>query len=343
MEKKIEMLKAENGDCFLIKYNEKTILIDGGTVGTYTSSLKNKIRNIESIDLLIVTHIDDDHINGIKKIFEDNEFPHNIIKKVWFNSGSLLSEINIEKRMIVINENFEEKSVSQAIKLEEKLNKLGCWEKSLIKNGKELKIGDIVIKVIAPCDNELNNLLIHWDTEIIRLEKERVKTKLKSGSENDYNKSIDDLIKNIEKGEKIKNTVTNESSIVILIEIGNKKILFAGDSSSNVLVKSLTELGYSKKEPLKLDLFKLPHHGSKFNLDTKLLEMIDCKQFLISTNGSGHNHPDKECLVKLIRHYEDKNIELNFNYDKFLDEIFSKEDKKKYSNFKCFCKTEIDI
>jgi hypothetical protein len=36
--------------------------------------------------------------------------------------------------------------------------------------------------------------------------------------------------------------------------------------------------------PIKVDLIKLTHHGSKFNICNELIEMIDCDNFIISSN-----------------------------------------------------------
>lgn len=72
----INFLKAFNGDCILISFKDdkgisRNILIDGGIDGTYYSSsdnsygnLKTEIDNIrrekEKIDLLVLSHIDND-------------------------------------------------------------------------------------------------------------------------------------------------------------------------------------------------------------------------------------------------------------------------------------------
>ena len=51
------MLKAGKGDCCIIEYEGKTILIDGGLKNTYNASLKKILKDKTSIDLIIITHI----------------------------------------------------------------------------------------------------------------------------------------------------------------------------------------------------------------------------------------------------------------------------------------------
>lgn len=45
----------------------------------------------EKIDLLILTHIDGDHIGGLKKWFEMDKNAFDIISKVWFNAGKTIA------------------------------------------------------------------------------------------------------------------------------------------------------------------------------------------------------------------------------------------------------------
>jgi len=81
---RFEFLRAGKGDCILISidegtYTEKNILIDGGVSKTYDNSthgigtLKSKLRRIKSLDLVVLTHIDDDHICGLIQLLKDDE------------------------------------------------------------------------------------------------------------------------------------------------------------------------------------------------------------------------------------------------------------------------------
>ena len=74
----IEMLPANEGDCILITIPREDIrmLIDGGTSETYTSCLRERLLQIKEkgkgLDLLVVTHIDNDHIGGIIELLKEN-------------------------------------------------------------------------------------------------------------------------------------------------------------------------------------------------------------------------------------------------------------------------------
>lgn len=77
----IKVLKALNGDCIIISYGKKkehNVLIDGGQgkvcfrqLCRYIDSLK---KESNKIDLLVLTHIDSDHIDGILRLLSQRNF-----------------------------------------------------------------------------------------------------------------------------------------------------------------------------------------------------------------------------------------------------------------------------
>ena len=64
------------GDCIVITFNEDQrkacIIVDGG-YGSNKKVLKNYLENenVEIIDLMVASHIDDDHISGLKAFLND--------------------------------------------------------------------------------------------------------------------------------------------------------------------------------------------------------------------------------------------------------------------------------
>lgn len=91
----IKMFQAKSGDCFFIEFVKADfrILIDGGFVDTYRQKLRPYLQQISKIgkhiDLLIISHIDQDHVNGVKALLLENgdAATPNIIRidEVWFN------------------------------------------------------------------------------------------------------------------------------------------------------------------------------------------------------------------------------------------------------------------
>ncbi|EOU1943571.1 MBL fold metallo-hydrolase, partial [Clostridium perfringens] len=87
---KVKCFPASYGDSFLVNIkNEKeshNILIDLGFKETYNLYIRKELQKINCLDLIALTHIDDDHISGAIEFFKDNEILEKLsIKNIWFN------------------------------------------------------------------------------------------------------------------------------------------------------------------------------------------------------------------------------------------------------------------
>ena len=96
----------------------------------------------------------------------------------------------------------------------------------------------------------------------------------------------------------------NGSCIAFVVEHDGKRVLFGADAHAPVLTAGLTRYAARVGEARpRIDLVKLPHHGSNANLSAELLELVDCQRFLISTNGDNFAHPDDAAIAKIIAAY----------------------------------------
>ena len=81
----IQMLPAASGDCIYLEFPDPDfrILIDGGYAKTYHKYLKKFLLNLAAegkrLNLIVVTHIDNDHINGIKSLLQENGNEPNLL------------------------------------------------------------------------------------------------------------------------------------------------------------------------------------------------------------------------------------------------------------------------
>ena len=99
---KIKMYPAGNGDAFLISSAGTNILVDGGYPQTFDKYVVHDLCELsnkgESLDLVITSHIDADHISGLIRFLSLNESftsPKIVeIKNIWHNSLRSLTTIN---------------------------------------------------------------------------------------------------------------------------------------------------------------------------------------------------------------------------------------------------------
>ena len=97
---RIEMLPAAHGDCLWIEYGSGTavhrILIDGGPAHAY-AALRERILHLPAgerrFDLLVITHVDADHIEGVIRLLIDAEALHCRFDRIWFNGRDQLNAV----------------------------------------------------------------------------------------------------------------------------------------------------------------------------------------------------------------------------------------------------------
>jgi beta-lactamase superfamily II metal-dependent hydrolase len=341
---KIKFLQAFNGDAILISFNDgsvdRNILIDGGVEQTYYSETNNiegdllsEIKLIRKrkqlIDLLILTHIDNDHICGLLKWFKLDDNAHDLVKNVWFNSGRLIASYfnepeNEDLRVGLKMFTDPKTGVHEAIEFEDYLDKKGSWNKKIIIQGQELEQNGVKIQILSPSEDQLKKLLKEYKT----VTGDPVYT---TGKEKDWDKNIKDFIEEENKPDfrfRQDGSVKNGSSISFILNFNDKRFLFLADSHPKGIVTQLTKLGYSKNKPLEVELMKVSHHGSKANTNKELLNIIKTDNYVISTDSSGHNHPNKRLLARILS--VNPNAIFHFNYEHVRNALFSAQDRQDF-------------
>ncbi len=341
---KIKFLQAGNGDSFLISFLEndkmRNILVDGGIKQTYYSSSTNVNGELyleidairkrgESIDLLILTHIDNDHICGLLKWFELDNKAHELVKNVWFNSGKLIATYlnepeNEDLRVGLKIFSDSQTGVHEAIEYENYLIEKGIWDKKIIIQGQELEECGIKIQILSPNEAQLKRLLNEYKDKT-------GDPAYTAGKEKDWDKNLKDFIEEENRYDYKFNqdtSVKNGSSISFILTLDNKRFLFLADSHPKGIVKQLKTFGYSKDNPLEVEVMKVSHHGSKANTNKELLEIIKTENYIISTDSSGHNHPNKRTLARILN--VNPNAVFHFNYEHVRNEVFSAQDRQDF-------------
>jgi hypothetical protein len=95
-------------------------------------------------------------------------------------------------------------------------------------------------------------------------------------------------------------SVTNGSSIAILLEADGRRMLLLGDAHPSIIMQELRRLLAAEASPWWFDCIKLSHHGSFANNSPELLENTDSDCYLFSTNGGKHHHPDLATIAWVV-------------------------------------------
>jgi beta-lactamase superfamily II metal-dependent hydrolase len=338
----IHMLPAAHGDCLLIEYGSKShvhrLLIDGGVAPTY-NTLRERLLAIPDeerlFELLVVSHVDADHIEGIVKMLTDKTLDFRV-HDVWFNGWQHLTEgqpadfggvqgeylgAMIQKRKLLWNH----ARGGGAIYVPDE-GPLPVFELR----------GGLKLTLLSPTLETMWRMADAWEKEVQKAgldpnhPKEALKLMQTKGKKliahfSDEGPDIEELAADAFKGDS---APANGSSIAFLAEHEGKSVIFAADAYGDVLAASIDRLLEERGlEVLEVDAFKLPHHGSKANVSPSVLERVSARHMLVSTSGAQFEHPDPEAIARVIQRGGQPHF--TFNYRSEENEIWDHAGLKK--------------
>lgn len=315
---RIEMLPAGHGDCLWIEYGDPTaprrVLIDGGATGTYKRALRDRLRGLPEkerrFELLVVTHIDADHITGVLELLGDSATRFQA-EDIWFNGyrhlpdespetlgpvqGETLTDLLVKRPW---NRQFKEAAV--VVQADGDLPRL------------ELE-GGLVLTLLSPTPGTLADLKPEWEQEVRKagLDPNQPRPGEMESPEGFELLGAPDVEALASEPFSEDTAAANGSSIAMLAEYEGRRALLTGDAHPGVLTAAIKRLAGGGK--LALDACKLPHHGSKANVSRQFLQALDCRQWLFSTSGAHFKHPDRQAVARVIK-WGGAQPELRFNY-----------------------------
>ena len=323
------------------------MLIDGGTAATFDANLKREIRQLEYIDVVVLTHIDSDHIGGLLKYIKSSSFDHEKVGQFWFNSKNLRfveDGNNISYRQA---KTFEELLIANAVPLEKIKTDIYVGSVPVLPEGIEIELLSPTLEILNKLDEKWSELSDEYKRKLATMQIAQVKPSQIPRGELLQLAGADDTPE-----KTILSDIFNSSSIAFVVRTFDLDILLLGDSHP---LQIMAELGntYSKTNKLTVDLVKISHHGSKNNTMNCVLDIVDCDRFIISTNGgnSDHTHPDRETIARIIHHpdrvkhgYECmRKVYLNYSIESIEGKagIFIEDDDFKIGNWELLDKTNI--
>ncbi|MCP3414238.1 MBL fold metallo-hydrolase [Bradyrhizobium brasilense] len=305
---RVEMIAARQGDCLWISYGpreaEHHLIVDGGPekAKVLRAAVERRMEADPSrrlhIDLLVVTHIDDDHIGGVLDLLE--HIPDGLtIGEIWFNAY----------RHLVPPDKLGEEQAERLSELLDGLVARGTLKWNTAFGGKAAVVAEggelprlcrqdgLVLTLLSPDQGQLIKLAGAWKEVLKGAEGAEAKEEPKDllGRNDAWPPDIPTLARARFCEDRKE---ANGSSIAFLLEYGDIRVLFAADSFPGRILASLGRLTCSK--PVKLNAYKLSHHGSKKNNSSDLLRSVSCSTYLISTDGSYSGHPDAEALARVL-------------------------------------------
>jgi hypothetical protein len=334
---KIEALPARHGDCLLLHWGDvedrRVALIDGGPSGTYPGVLKPRLAALAGelgvervpLDMMMLSHIDDDHINGLLALADDIEeggAPAEVLL-LWHNSleglleGKLPEPANAPATASVLasfggarrgGDEWAEKvlaSVPQGQHLHAFAKRQGLhltmndpYQPLVMRRDGQApaEIGGLKLAVVAPDEQAVEALRKAW------------KKNRKEGITAAYNDR----------------SPYNLSSIVVVARFDGKSMLLTGDALGNEVMEGLEKNGLMEVGgKIHFDLIKLPHHGSQNNTALDFFERVTADIYLVSGDNKKfpNPHPNAMGWLKEARGDDDYLIYCTYDLD-YMHDIF---------------------
>lgn len=325
----VEALNARHGDALLLHYgpedSPRLVVCDGGPAGVYGAAMEPRLTALREargpaeplpIDLVIDTHLDDDHIHGLVDLFsqlaeasdDQRDLPWNV-RQLWVNhfdglvgggGGDLVSAAAAVARpdrgippglMTTADALAVAASVPQGRALMDYARKLvvtvnGPPLDGLVTAGEgggpNVDLGSgLSLTVIAPSRARVDALHEEWDAVLAS-----ARTKPSHGALAEVAAFLDQSVYNL-------------SSIVLLARAGDATMLLTGDARGDDILRAMDAAGLLPGGRIHVDLLKIPHHGSSNNVDQNFFDAVTADHYLISADGK-YGNPDDAVLQMLL-------------------------------------------
>lgn len=323
---KLHVLQAKYGDCLLLEFGAEDAphyaLIDGGPKGTYDGSLRHVLKALPKprptleLDLVILSHIDEDHIQGLLDLLEAMGGPLDpqkdlriAIQELWHNAfnevvgedvaatlgrtldraGTARSGMPLASRAFRSIEQGEQLTAfSQRLHIPRNQRvapaPLGEHFVALDQGVEPVPLENLKLHIVGPTAKSLAALRTDWQAWLAEQERRLLAGEPLS-----------------ERGARqLDTSVPNLSSIMLLVESAGKRLLLTGDGRSDDLELGLQQAGFlAPGGTLHVDILKLPHHGSKRNITADFLRRVTADTYVVSASGY-HGHPSLETLKAIV-------------------------------------------
>ena len=342
------------GDCIVLllqlEQQNFSLFVD---CGSFTEEIHRYVIDTlnKNIDILIVTHIDNDHVSGIARMLHD--IPDLNIGKIIFNSydretnedgiikldEKLRTRIEKLRSQLPIYTVKEEESIKakHALLLSECILSQENWTRvwdtkpytqsspNLILNDGDF--GELIF--LSPTSNELSALEKEFKEEFNKRLLRPLDGKHKEDSEiyeliirlaetNNYEESEDPVSFGQMTTQMIDMKASNEKSPAI--SPANKASLAVLWKYNNIgiilLGDSDPEIVMRKLRYINdIDILacKVSHHGSKHNTTIELIEKVNSAHYFF-TGGKNEQRPSIEAIAKILKKTSKEHFTLHFNY-----------------------------
>ena len=313
------MLPAQRGDCLWITYGTTTrqhhVVVDAGpedTIATLVPELERRIKALpggkDRIELLVVTHIDADHIQGVVSLLSA---PGRVavFRDIWFNGykhhdpDELLGGVDAERLS---------RGCSRTHALERRLRG-PCSPAHRRRGSRRRHASRRPHPHRARTDPRSTHRAGARLSEVLHQGGHRGWQGPALDPEDLATRGVPRRLLDPDALAATRTTTDpskpNGASIILVAEYDGKRVLLTGDASSKGILTGLDRLGPGRHH---FDAVKISHHGSRNNTSLAVAQRIESPLWLVSSNGASFGHPDGECLGRIVVSQQRPTFGLNY-------------------------------
>jgi hypothetical protein len=338
----VEALQANEGDSLLVHYGAtakpRFMVVDGGPSGVFRERLRKRLEALRArwygdeplpIELLLVSHMDDDHIRGVLDLFaalvqfaDDHRPPPFRVKEVWHDTIQQVAGDPLRQLSESINAKVNALRADAARGLQEMAQRYS--QAAAASFGQSEKLVDLLRRLSVPLNTGVSGPITRENSGTLETDfGEGLSLKVLAPSKKRIEGLIDEwntwLARSGRTAAELKSMIAaytdraapNLSSIVVLAELDAHRALLTGDARGDDILEGLTSSGLLTGEPLQLDLLKLPHHGSDKNVAPEFFDRVRARHYLISGDGE-ENNPEVATLAMLTDARGDDEYTMHF-------------------------------
>ena len=355
----LEALRARHGDCLMLHAGTpdrpELVLIDGGWFKVYRTFLEPRLEELRArrapggeleIDLLMVSHIDEDHIQGVldltkelRKKKERGEARPWMIREMWHNSfDDIVEEDRAEDVAATAELEVGVAGLGEGETVPREIldRHQGAIVLASVRQGRQLRLdaefltiplnptdsgnplvlegeereldSGVVLRVLGPSEEQVEELRKEWDEFLVD-----------AGLAQDP----------VKVAEFVDKSVFNLSSIVVLAEAKDddgklRRMLLTGDARGDFLRDAIERAGlFDDDGRFHVDVFKIPHHGSHHNVELETFRRITADHYVVSGDGN-YGNPELDTFRMILEARGNAPYHLHLTYP--VDEL---EDPKK--------------
>ena len=307
----LDVEAAKSGDAITIRYCKNGVqsihVVDGGfkDMGSKVVQHIEKYYGTNKIERVVLTHNDGDHARGLIEVLEKCEVGELWMLKPWDYTDELIDRFARLSSVERLADRLKE-CYSNIAALEEIANRKGILIKAPFQGA---RIGEFI--VLAPTKERYLDLIAQSEKTPEAKPVQESFAVLASVFE-----SVKSFVRAVWGEENLSKEPTsaeNNMSIVQYAELNNQKIILTGDAGREALEEAKNYLINNLFVSLPgINYFQVPHHGSRRNVSSELLDEI-CGQKLpspqegrqkftavISSAKEDKDHPRKAVVRALI-------------------------------------------